>query len=370
MGDGDGTVGEDHGSDRETSRRPSGKPRTRTVVARGRLSGNALIPLTDAQRKLVDDNLGLIGVHLRRFVSSLGTPRRDREWEDLFQEGCVGLMRAAKDFDPQRGIAFAAFALPRIHNAVSRALHEKFSVIRTPAPRSRRGCDEETSNRGRGDASLRDHAIGERAPKAYPMSIEIADHAALKRNHDPSCAAPSETVGERIRAKYEQAVQRAGEKIAARASRRGDRDKLVAILREERFLVPSEESKAALRQIARQTKSSYARVAQCDKRYANAIKHALESDPEFRELQRRVRAQPLGGEVAIDHSLEESLAVASADEFVRRYGNVDSSARAAMFERLWDASPHDVDAFLHERVRTLPPGAREKLLRDSPVPGS
>ena len=35
--------------------------------------------LTDAQQKLVHDNLGLIGVHLRRFVPNLDTPTRDRE---------------------------------------------------------------------------------------------------------------------------------------------------------------------------------------------------------------------------------------------------------------------------------------------------
>ncbi len=65
--------------------------------------------------------MGLVAVHLRRYVANLGEPRRDREWEDLFQEGCIGLIRATVRFRPERGITFAAFALPRIHNAVSKA---------------------------------------------------------------------------------------------------------------------------------------------------------------------------------------------------------------------------------------------------------
>ena len=77
--------------------------------------------LTETQRRLVARNLGLVGLHLRRNVSNLAAPRRDREWDDLFQEGCLGLIQAAILFREDRGIAFAAFALPRIRNAVSRA---------------------------------------------------------------------------------------------------------------------------------------------------------------------------------------------------------------------------------------------------------
>ena len=69
-------------------------------------------PLTDEQRRLVRKNIGLVAVHLRRYVRNLEVPRSDREWEDLFQEGCLALIRAALTFRTERGIPFAAFALP------------------------------------------------------------------------------------------------------------------------------------------------------------------------------------------------------------------------------------------------------------------
>ena len=92
-------------------------------------------PLTDQQRRIVNENIGLVAVHLRRYVTNLSQPRRDREWEDLFQEGCLGLIDAATRFRAERGIPFVAFALPRIHNAVSKALQAKFSTVRIPAMR-------------------------------------------------------------------------------------------------------------------------------------------------------------------------------------------------------------------------------------------
>ena len=85
--------------------------------------------LTDEQRRLVRDNVGLVAVHLRRNVVNLLHPKWEREWDDLFQEGCLGLIRAATAYRAERGIPFAAFALPRIHNAVSRAIQSKFERL-------------------------------------------------------------------------------------------------------------------------------------------------------------------------------------------------------------------------------------------------
>ncbi len=78
---------------------------------------------------MVTENIGLVMYHLRRHVPNLGTPQRDREWEDLVQEGCMGLIRAAALYRHERGIPFVAFALRRIQKEVSRALHSKFCLI-------------------------------------------------------------------------------------------------------------------------------------------------------------------------------------------------------------------------------------------------
>jgi RNA polymerase sigma factor (sigma-70 family) len=55
---------------------------------------------------------GLIGVLVR---DKHGTA------DDLFQEGCIGLVDAARTFDPSRGVPFKAYARKRIRWAISKA---------------------------------------------------------------------------------------------------------------------------------------------------------------------------------------------------------------------------------------------------------
>ena len=317
------------------------------------------VALTEEQRRLARDNIGLVAVHLRRFVFNLARPQRDREWEDLFQEGCIGLIRAAGSYRPERGIAFAAYALPRIHNAVSRALRERFSTVRVPETRSGHKVTG-------GDAEAVDDS---QPPRAYSFSVELEDRVVDRRRKNPSPEGPGlgekppgETVGGRLRDKYDRAVHQAGDAIATRASARGDRDELIRVLTEERFLVPDEESRRALRQIARDTRSSYARVAQCEKRLAEAIRQTLEADPEFRRLESWARTGPVGVDLPIDETLEGELAAASAHEFLRRYRRAGSSERAAMLARLVEASHQGLEKLVLSRVSSLSPPARERLL--------
>ena len=56
----------------------------------------------------MEDNLGLAHLCARRFVG------RGVEYEDLFQAGCVGLVKAAEHFDPGRGVRFSTYAVPVI----------------------------------------------------------------------------------------------------------------------------------------------------------------------------------------------------------------------------------------------------------------
>ena len=312
------------------------------------------VRLTDEQQRLVRENIGLVAVHLRRHVSNLTTPRRDREWEDLFQEGCLGLIRAAVGYRKERGIPFAAFALPRIHNAVSRALQTRFSTVRVPPKRG--------DTRGASPDSARDDGQPEQ-PKVRSFSGDLQGRLADTRRHDPDNAG-RETIGQRLRAKYERAVRAAGDAISRKASRRGDRDKLVRILVEERFMVPHEESRRAMRQIARETHSSYARVAQCDRQLGAEVRSTLEADPEFRELHRRARSDPDGTCAFIDDEFEHDLAKLSAEEFVRRVCTTHTHKRADMLEsflRLSDSGIYDV---VRDRVSRMPVRKRELLLAE------
>lgn len=316
-------------------------------------------PLTEEQRRLVRENIGLVTVHLRRHVANLSTPRRDREWEDLFQEGCLGLIKAAVSYRRERGIPFAAFALPRIHNAVSRALQRKFSTVYVPPKR--------TSRRG-GSSTAADPSDPRVAPKTYSLSDELESRLADKRRHDPD-GGDRETIGQRLRGKYDRALRAAGKALCAKTSTRGDRDKLVRLLTEERFLVPHDEAKRPLRQIARDTRSSYARVAQCDKQLSEAIRTTLQSDPEFVELNRRIRAEPFGADLPIDLELECELARASTEELVRRFLDADGADRARMLDVILKMSQSDIQDIIRLRFMRLSPRMRERLLRDLAQPG-
>jgi hypothetical protein len=203
-------------------------------------------------------------------------------------------------------------------------------------------------------------------PKSVPLGSEPVDRQARARRSDPwvRCGEETagETVGDRIRDKYDRVVREVGNKLSVRATPRGDRKTLLEMLRNDRFLVPDSEARLTLREIARRTKSSYARVAQCDKNYADAVRQRLDGDPEFHALKREARRNPRGADVTIDAQLDASLAEASADEFVRRYRGLDSPTRARMLTQLLDASSEESEPFLQRCVQSLDCRDRERLL--------
>lgn len=327
------------------------------------------LPLTDEQTRLVSENVGLVGVHLRRYVTNLSQPRRDREWEDLFQEGCLGLIDAARRFRVERGIPFAAFALPRIHNAVSKALNTKFATVYIPprrtgggSPGASGGNSESESGRDGGRPGPR--LMTDVRPSVRSLS-EMDEHNCCHARRDHAESGCSDTIGSRLRAKYESAVGAAAERAAGKTSTRGDREELVHILKEERFLIPDAESRRSLRQIARDTRSSYARVAQCDKQMGDRIRRTLDADPEFGELRRRKRADPLGDEMPIDAEIERGLVSACADEFVRRFGAADERTRAGVLHTVLEVSNSDIKGIVRKRFATLPRSTQVRLLEEA-----
>ena len=76
--------------------------RSRELLARAR-AGDA-----SARDTLVRANLGLVRAAARRFQ------RPGLEYDDLFQAGCIGLMKAVDGFDPSYGVRFSTYAVPVI----------------------------------------------------------------------------------------------------------------------------------------------------------------------------------------------------------------------------------------------------------------
>ena len=134
------------------------------------------------------------------------------------------------------------------------------------------------------------------------------------------------------------------------------------ILVEERFMVPDDESKRALRQIARDTDSSYARVAQCDKQLGQTIGELLENDPEFVALRRRSRSSPIGGAELIDESVEGELILAVAKEVGQRFRKADPTTKAHWLLTLLESAQRDTEELARTCFERLPAVERRRFL--------
>jgi RNA polymerase sigma factor (sigma-70 family) len=79
-----------------------------------------------ASRLLVERHLPLVR-HLASDYADLGLP-----FDDLVQEGSIGLLDAIDRFDPKRGAAFSTFAYWCIRKTITHALTNKGHLIRVP----------------------------------------------------------------------------------------------------------------------------------------------------------------------------------------------------------------------------------------------
>lgn len=72
----------------------------------------------DAKEQLVKENLGLVWAVARRFMG------RGHELEDLYQIGCIGLMKCIEKFDLAYDVKFSTYAVPMISGEIKRFLRD------------------------------------------------------------------------------------------------------------------------------------------------------------------------------------------------------------------------------------------------------
>ena len=75
-----------------------------------------------SENPLVTENIGLVHACANRFRGS------GVEYDDLFQAGCVGLIKAAAGFDPSLGFRFSTYAVPAILGEIKRIFRDGGAV--------------------------------------------------------------------------------------------------------------------------------------------------------------------------------------------------------------------------------------------------
>lgn len=97
------------------------QPDFRTALLSARAKGRA------AMQAFAEDHLPLVAAMVRRF------PKGVHEPEELYQQGCIGLMKALARYRPEAGVAFSTYAVPLILGEM-RMLARNGAPIHIPRP--------------------------------------------------------------------------------------------------------------------------------------------------------------------------------------------------------------------------------------------
>ena len=133
-----------------------------------------------ARDQLITGNLRLVLSVIQRFTN------RGENLDDLFQVGCIGLMKAIDHFDISQGVRFSTYAVPMVIGEIRRHLRD-FSPVRVSrslkdiAYKAMQAKEKLTSslgreptimeNRGGGGAAQgkRGHGLGIHCGSGFPL---------------------------------------------------------------------------------------------------------------------------------------------------------------------------------------------------------
>ncbi len=123
---------------------------------------------------LIEENVRLVHSCCKRFVG------RGMEYDDLFQVGCIGLLKAAEGFDESRGLCFSTYAVPTILGEIKRLFRDSGAVkvsrtIKELSMKVQREKEKIEKNGGEATISLLSEKLG-------VTQEEIAEAIAASRN--------------------------------------------------------------------------------------------------------------------------------------------------------------------------------------------
>ncbi len=81
-----------------------------------------MVETKQKREEVIEKNLPLVHSLCRRFIG------RGIEYDDLYQAGCIGLIKAVDAFDESKGFAFSTYAVPVIMGEVRRLFRDGGAV--------------------------------------------------------------------------------------------------------------------------------------------------------------------------------------------------------------------------------------------------
>ena len=127
----------------------------------------------EAQERLVVCNAPLVRSIVRKYTG------RGAEYEDLYQIGCLGLVKAIRNFDTGYNVRFSTYAVPMIAGEIKRFLRDDGMIkvsrsLKELAARAAAAQAELSSSTGREPGVMEiAQALGE-APEDIAMALEAA----------------------------------------------------------------------------------------------------------------------------------------------------------------------------------------------------
>jgi RNA polymerase primary sigma factor len=169
----------------EVAKTPLLTPPEEGAIARRIAAGDA-----DAMHELIRANL--------RFVVSVAKKYQNRGMAltDLIGEGNVGLLTAARKFDPDQGVKFISYAVWWIRQAILASLARQGRTVRVPLNRT-----ADLSRIVRSSETLRKELERQPSPEeiaeATGLTVEVVQSLATLNSSDVRLDAPVEGEGER-----------------------------------------------------------------------------------------------------------------------------------------------------------------------------
>lgn len=79
------------------------------------------------RNRIVEQNLGLV-----RKVAHRISVTRGIDFDEIFQQGCIGLLKAVERFQHSQGCTLSSFAVPYINGEILHYLRDKTDLVKTP----------------------------------------------------------------------------------------------------------------------------------------------------------------------------------------------------------------------------------------------